>query len=125
MKNDSSDKRKSALVLAPKSTDSLTLWQAGPGLSARPSDRSGARTSARTESELDDDRLAALALGLPMNLRQVAQLIGCSAWSVRQRHIPNGLPHFRSRPSGKLIFYRDQVVAWILENQIKERRTWR
>jgi len=60
-----------------------------------------------------------------MNLRQVAQLIGCSAWSVRQRHIPNGLPHFRSRPSGKLIFYRDQVVAWILENQISERRTWR
>ncbi len=63
------------------------------------------------------------ALGEPLNIRQVAQLIGCSAWSVRQRHIPQGLPYFRSRPSGKLIFYRDQVVRWILENQIQERRT--
>jgi hypothetical protein len=30
-----------------------------------------------------------------------------------------GLPHLRSGPSGKLIFYRDQVVAWILTNQQK------
>ncbi|MGI9102207.1 MAG: hypothetical protein ACR2IF_07155 [Terriglobales bacterium] len=64
-----------------------------------------------------------VSLGEPINIRQVAQLIGCSAWSVRQRHIPQGLPYFRSSPSGRLIFYRDQVVRWILENQIQERRT--
>ena len=70
-----------------------------------------------------DEHPSTVALGVPLNIRQVAQLIGCSAWSVRQRHIPQGLPHFRSSPSGKLIFYYDQVVRWILENQTQERRT--
>lgn len=70
-----------------------------------------------------DEQPSIMALGMPLTIRQVAQLIGCSAWSVRQRHIPQGLPHFRSSPSGKLIFYHDQVVRWILENQIQERRT--
>src|SRR5438132_14227618 len=35
-------------------------------------------------------------LGPPLNIRQVASLIGCSPWSVRQTLIPRGLPHFRS-----------------------------
>jgi len=56
-------------------------------------------------------------LGEPLGIREVAKLIGCSAWTVRQRHVPRGLPHFRSGPSGRLIFYRDQVVRWILERQ--------
>jgi hypothetical protein len=56
-------------------------------------------------------------LGEPLNIRQVATLIGCSGWSVRQRLIPRGLPHFRSGSSGKLIFYRDQVVGWVLAQQ--------
>jgi len=56
-------------------------------------------------------------LGEPLGIREVAKLIGCSAWTVRQRHVPRGLPHFRSGPSGRLIFYRDQVVRWILECQ--------
>jgi hypothetical protein len=55
-----------------------------------------------------------------MGIRQVARLIGCSAWSVRQTLVPCGLPHWRSGPSGKLIFYHDQVVRWLLEQQ--ERR---
>lgn len=59
-------------------------------------------------------------LGEPMSIREVARLIGCSAWSVRQTLLPKGLPHWRSGPSGKLIFYRDQVVRWLLEQQ--ERR---
>jgi hypothetical protein len=58
-------------------------------------------------------------LGTPMNIRQVARLIGCSPWTVRQKHIPSGLPYFRSAASGRLIFYHDQVVRWILRQQAK------
>lgn len=58
-------------------------------------------------------------LGAPLSIREAAKLIGCSPWTVRQTHVPNGLPCFRSGPNGKLIFYRDQVVAWILFQQQK------
>ena len=58
-------------------------------------------------------------LGMPLSIRAVASMLGCSLWTVRQRHIPDGLPHFRSGPNGKLIFFRDQVVAWILHQQRK------
>ena len=58
-------------------------------------------------------------LGAPLSIREVAELIGCSAWTVRQTHVPRGLPCFRSGPNGKLIFYRDQVIAWILSEQKK------
>ena len=58
-------------------------------------------------------------LGAPLSIREVARLIGCSAWTVRQRYVPQGLPHLRSGPQGKLIFYRDQIVAWILAQQKK------
>jgi phage terminase Nu1 subunit (DNA packaging protein) len=58
-------------------------------------------------------------LGAPLSIRQAAELIGCSAWTVRQQHVPRGLPCFRSGPNGKLIFYQDQVVAWIIEQQRK------
>lgn len=57
------------------------------------------------------------SLGKPLSLRGVATLIGCSAWSVRQALIPMGLPVFRSRAGGKLIFYQDQVVRWIESRQ--------
>lgn len=56
-------------------------------------------------------------LGEPMDIREVAKLVGCSCWVVRQRLIPNGLPVFRSVTNGKLIFYRDQVIAWIVRRQ--------
>lgn len=58
-------------------------------------------------------------LGAPLTIRQVAELIGCSPWTVRQTHVPNGLPYFRSGPNSKLIFYRDQVITWILSQQEK------
>ena len=32
-------------------------------------------------------------------------MIGCSPWTVRQTLIPRGLPHFRFKASGRLIFY--------------------
>jgi hypothetical protein len=63
-----------------------------------------------------------LTLGEPMGIREVARLIGCSPWSVRQTLLPKGLPHWRSGPSGKLIFYRDQIVRWVINQQTKERR---
>ena len=55
-------------------------------------------------------------LGIPLNIAEVARMIGCSPWTVRQTLIPRGLPHFRFTACGRLIFYRDQVVHWI-ENQ--------
>ena len=55
-------------------------------------------------------------LGMPLSIREVAYLIGCSPWTVRQTLIPQGLPHFRFTANGRLIFYRDQIIRWI-ENQ--------
>ena len=59
------------------------------------------------------------ALGEPLGIREVARVIGCSAWTVRHRYLPQGLPHFRSGPMGKLVFYRNQVIQWILQQQKK------
>lgn len=56
-------------------------------------------------------------LGQPLNIRQVASLLGCSPWSIRNTWIPKGLPHFRSGASSKLIFYEAQVVRWIERQQ--------
>jgi hypothetical protein len=58
-------------------------------------------------------------LGVPLTIRQVAGVIGCSAWTVRQKYVPAGLPHLRSGPNGKLIFYKNQVVSWLLQKQRK------
>jgi hypothetical protein len=59
------------------------------------------------------------ALGEPIDIKQVARLLGCSPWTVRQRHIPKGLPHFRAAANGKLVFYTNQIVAWVLSQQKK------
>jgi hypothetical protein len=61
-------------------------------------------------------------LGEPLTIHQVARLLGCSAWSVRHRYLPLGLPYFRIGRAGKLMFYRKQIVLWILEKQKAERR---
>jgi hypothetical protein len=58
-------------------------------------------------------------LGTPMNIRQVAAMLGISVWSVRQSLIPKGLPHLRSGPRGKLLFYQRQVEQWVLRQQTK------
>ena len=39
-------------------------------------------------------------LGEAMDVKRVAELIGCSAWTVRQKHVKAGLPCFRTGPSG-------------------------
>jgi hypothetical protein len=56
-------------------------------------------------------------LGPPLSVREVAALIGCSPWSVRQTLIPRGLPHFRFKASGRLVFYQTQIVRWIEKQQ--------
>jgi phage terminase Nu1 subunit (DNA packaging protein) len=60
-------------------------------------------------------------LGKAMDVKQVAELIGCSAWTVRQKHVKKGLPCFRTGPSGRMIFYRNQVTAWILKRQKEQK----
>ena len=59
------------------------------------------------------------SLGEPLSVREVATLIGCSPWTVRHRYLPDGLPHFRTGPTGKLIFYKNQVIRWLLKEQQK------
>ena len=58
-------------------------------------------------------------LGEPVPIREVARILGVSPWTVRQRYLPQGLPHLRSGPQGKLVFFREQVIRWILERQKK------
>jgi hypothetical protein len=58
-------------------------------------------------------------LGSPLSIREVAGVIGCSPWTVRQRYLPAGLPHHRLTPNGKLIFYRNQVIRWLITRQQK------
>lgn len=60
-------------------------------------------------------------LGEPLSVHGVAHLIGCSPWTVRQKHVKAGLPCFRSGSSGRMVFYRNQVVAWILERQKEQK----
>lgn len=55
--------------------------------------------------------------GKPLDIGQLAQIIGCSAWTVRQTLIPRGLTHFRFKPRGRLIFYEDQISGWIEKKQ--------
>ena len=58
-------------------------------------------------------------LGEPLSIAEVAALLGCSVWTVRQKYLPKGLPHLRASATGKLVFFRKQVTAWIFEQQRK------
>lgn len=59
-------------------------------------------------------------LGLPIDIEDVALILGCSPWTVRQKYLPQGLPHLRASAMGKLVFFTRQVHDWILERQRKE-----
>jgi hypothetical protein len=63
--------------------------------------------------------VAAEPLGETMDIRDVAELLGCSAWTVRHRYLPHGLPYLRVSPRGKLVFFRNQITRWIFERQKK------
>jgi len=89
-------------------------------LAARPSANSPASLVPGLAQPLADGLAARAArdkLGRPLDIHQVAGLIGCSPWTVRQKLLPLGLPFFRSAASGKLIFYEVQVVRWIEKMQ--------
>jgi hypothetical protein len=58
-------------------------------------------------------------LGTPMNIEEVAALLGCSAWTVRQRYLPQGLPYLRASAAGRFVFFREQVIGWIVKRQEK------
>jgi hypothetical protein len=58
-------------------------------------------------------------LGQPLSIRELADLIGCSVWTIRQRYLRAGIPFVRLRPHGKLIFYRNQIIHWLLTEQQK------
>jgi hypothetical protein len=59
-------------------------------------------------------------LGRAMDIEETANLLGCSVWTVRQRYLPQGLPHLRASAGGKLVFFKRQVVGWILQRQRKQ-----
>jgi hypothetical protein len=61
--------------------------------------------------------LSSPALGDPMTIDDVAALLGCSPWTVRQRYLRQGLPHLQASARGKLIFFREQITAWIEKRQ--------
>jgi hypothetical protein len=71
------------------------------------------------QSEIGESIRSSVTLGEPLSIGEVARLVGCSVWTVRQRYLPAGLPHLRMRPNGKLIFFRNQVVNWLLTEQQK------
>ena len=52
-----------------------------------------------------------------MDIAQVATLLGCSVWTIRQKYVPQGLPHLRTGETGKFVFFRNQVINWILKRQ--------
>jgi hypothetical protein len=56
-------------------------------------------------------------LGEPMDIEDVALLLGCSVWTVRQRYLREGLPHIRASARGRFVFFRKQIVDWILKRQ--------
>ena len=58
-------------------------------------------------------------LGQPLSIREVADLIGCSVWTIRQRYLRAGIPFVRLRPHGKIIFYKNQLIHWLLTEQQK------
>jgi hypothetical protein len=65
--------------------------------------RSSGRNSASESVRPDASRLTpnlTMVLGAPMDIAEVAALLGCSEWTVRQRYMPRGLPHLR-QPRGQ------------------------
>ena len=79
----------------------------------------GARHSARSARQGTQHTLP--ELGEPLAIGEVARLLGCSEWTVRQRHMRLGLPYLRTSATGKLVFFRGQVIDWIVERQRRQK----
>jgi hypothetical protein len=59
--------------------------------------------------------------GEAIGVVEVAEIIGCSVWTVRHRCLKQGLPCFRPSRKGKVFFYRNQVIRWLIEKQTGRR----
>lgn len=81
--------------------------------SSLPVAQNGASESARQNAR----QPTPLEIGEPLSIREVAAMLGCSAWTVRQRYLPQGLPHLRTGAGGRIVFFREQVIHWILKRQ--------
>jgi hypothetical protein len=79
--------------------------------------QNGASESARHNAHRET-RNRPTELGAAMNIAEAAQLLGCSAWTVRQRYMRQGLPCLRASAKGKLVFFHKQVIDWILKRQL-------
>ena len=99
----------SDFVAVRKASENLDFSQAGQA-------RCGARQSASAEPGPSGTN-SVPELGIAMTISEVAKLLGCSAWTVRQRFIPQGLPCLRASRTGKFVFFREQVIRWILRRQ--------
>ena len=73
----------------------------------------------RTSTHRIPDCNSSEFLGEPLDITKIALLLGCSVWTVRQKYVPLGLPHLRTGPAGKFVFFRGQVIDWILNRQKK------
>lgn len=62
---------------------------------------------------------ADLFFGGPLGIEDVALLLGCSPWTVRQKYLPEGMPHLRASVRGRFVFFRQQIIDWILQRQTK------
>jgi hypothetical protein len=102
--------RKSGFGSEPKRTDLLVFEPSGLGQNYPQQNPHPEGREAATLTE---------PLGVPLSIKETALIIGCSAWTVRQRYLPAGLPHHRLTRNGKLIFYRNQVIRWLLTRQQK------
>lgn len=108
-------RKESGFAGAPKAAQVLEMMRPPVGQrcpTQKPMPEGAAR--AKTGSAAASDRL-----GSPLNIGQVAAMLGCSPWSIRNTWIPKGLPFFRSGASSRLIFFEAQVVRWIEHQQAK------
>lgn len=64
-----------------------------------------------------DARPQGFLLGEPLAIDEVARLLGCSVWTIRQCYLRQGLPYLQASRRGKLVFFREQVIAWIQKRQ--------
>lgn len=63
------------------------------------------------------DTVREISLGEPLDVRDVAKIVGCSVWNIKNRCLKAGLPHLRFGANGKLLFFQRQVVKWIIDQQ--------
>jgi hypothetical protein len=56
-------------------------------------------------------------LGRPLTIRQVAAMLGCSPWSVRNTWMPKGLPFVRTGECSRIYFFEEQIIDWLKEQQ--------